>query len=58
LNCEKPSITRFELAEKVGVSQATIQRHIASLKKASILLRHGNDHGGYWEILIDKKHNT
>ena len=50
LIAKNPSITRAELAEKLGVSQTTIQKYISSLKKASLLIRHGSDHVGYWEV--------
>ena len=49
---ENPSITRKELAEKLGISHSAIQKHINRLKSNNIITRHGGDKGGYWEVLL------
>ena len=45
-----PYITRNALVEIVGVSSSAIQKHINRLKADHIIVRHGGDRGGYWEI--------
>jgi len=48
------SITRKELADKVGISQDGVKYHLGNLKKLGIIKWVGPDKGGYWEV-IDKK---
>ena len=48
---ETPNITRKVLAETIGISQSAVQKHINRLKAEHIIIRHGGDRGGYWEIL-------
>ena len=48
---KKPTITRKELAKKLGLSQDSIKHHILILKKKGILKRIGPDKGGYWKIM-------
>ena len=48
---EKPTITRKELAGKLGLSQDSIKHHMLILKKKGILKRIGPDKGGYWKIM-------
>lgn len=48
---EKPTITRKELAKKLGLSQDSIKHHILILKRKGRLKRIGPDKGGYWEIM-------
>ncbi len=44
-------IKSHEIAEKTKLSQSTIEKIVAKLKKAGILKRIGPDKGGYWEIV-------
>ena len=48
---DNPSITRKVLAQTVGISPSAIQKHINRLKADGIIVHHGGDRGGYWEIL-------
>ena len=48
---ETPNITRKVLAETIGISQSAVQKHINRLKAEHIIIRHGGDRGGYWEIV-------
>ncbi|EHQ36716.1 RNA-binding domain-containing protein [Methanoplanus limicola] len=41
------------LAKSVGVSEATVKRHIQKLKNAGILRRIGSKKTGHWEIISD-----
>lgn len=49
-----PSITRLKLSELIGISPATVQKHINKLKKLRIIARRGGDFGGVW-IVLQKK---
>lgn len=40
-----------EIADKTKLSQSTIEKNVAKLKKAGILKRIGPDKGGHWEIV-------
>lgn len=46
-----PTITAKAMSETLSVSQRTIERDIASLKKMGILHRQGKDNDGVWVIL-------
>ena len=39
------------MAKKLGVSKATIERHLAELKKHNRIKRNDSDKGGYWEVV-------
>ena len=45
------AVTVNELAEKLSVSDKTIKRDIASLKKKNLLTRIGSDKSGNWKVL-------
>ena len=45
-------ITYEEIAEKMGISRATVGRHISILKKKGILKRIGEDKNGHWIIVV------
>ena len=47
---EKPSISREQLAEKLGINQSAVQKHIQKLKESGNLHRIGPDKGGHWEV--------
>lgn len=48
---ENGSLDYGSLSEKLGVSEATIKRHIQKLKAVGILKRVGSRKSGYWEII-------
>ena len=48
---ENSSISKKELAEKIGISTTAIDKNIDSLKKKGLIKRQGPDRGGYWEII-------
>lgn len=52
---ENPSISKKELAEKIGISTTAIDKNINTLKKKKLIRRIGPDKGGHWE-LIDQWH--
>jgi ATP-dependent DNA helicase RecG len=47
---QKPSITRKELAQKIGLSEDGIKYHLNQLKKKKILQHKGSTKKGYWEV--------
>ena len=48
---ENEDITYEEIAKKMGISRATVGRHISILKKKGILRRVGEDKNGHWIIV-------
>ena len=50
---KNPEYTAEQIAKLVGKSSRTIEKHIAKLKDAGILIRKGGTFGGYWEIVKD-----
>ncbi len=47
---ESPKITLDEILENLKKHRATIARNLKSLKEKGILIRHGSDNTGCWEI--------
>lgn len=45
------SLTREDLAQKVGVSDNAVKQHLANLKKDNIIKRVGSTKSGHWEII-------
>ena len=48
---EYPTITAKQMSERLSVTQRTIERDIAILKKKNRLKRNGNDYDGEWVII-------
>ena len=48
---ENEDITYEEIAQKMGISRATVGRHISILKKKGVLKRIGEDKNGSWLII-------
>ena len=44
-------IKTHEMADNTKLSQSTVEKIVAKLKKAGILKRIGPDKGGHWEIV-------
>ena len=44
-------IKTHEIAQKTGLSQRTVEKMIAILKKEGVLKRIGPDKGGHWEVV-------
>jgi len=40
-----------EYPETVGIAQSAIQKHINRMKVDGIIVRHGGDRGGHWEVI-------
>jgi predicted HTH transcriptional regulator len=43
--------TARSIAKQLETSPRTIQRELAYLQSQNIIIRRGNDYGGYWEII-------
>ena len=48
---EYPSISRLELAKRLGLHDSTIKRRLESLVADGYIKRIGADKGGYWEVI-------
>lgn len=51
LIAENPKYTKVEMAQKIGVSSTTIDKHLNALKELKLLKRQGGRKNGYWQIL-------
>jgi predicted HTH transcriptional regulator len=45
-----PSISRKDLAAKLGINISAVRKHIDALRKKGVVLRVGPDKGGHWEV--------
>ncbi|MBP5449824.1 MAG: Fic family protein [Spirochaetales bacterium] len=48
---QNPHITQEELAELVGKSRVTVNRQLAQMKSAGLIVRVGADKNGHWEVI-------
>ena len=48
---ENPHITQTELSEKIGIARKNIISNMKKLQDAGILVRHGADKNGWWEVI-------
>ena len=48
---ENPNITQSELAEKIGIARKNIINNMKKLQESGLLLRHGADKNGWWEVI-------
>ncbi|MBF0407275.1 MAG: winged helix-turn-helix transcriptional regulator [Candidatus Riflebacteria bacterium] len=48
---ENPSITITEMAEKIGITERSVQRNIQKLQFEGFLRRVGGRKEGYWQII-------
>jgi len=46
-----PTISRRELAKKLGINQSAVQKHLETLKEKGILKRVGGAKGGSWVVV-------
>ena len=45
-----PKISKREMAENIGISTTTVDKHIKSLRQKKLIRRVGSDRTGYWEL--------
>jgi predicted HTH transcriptional regulator len=48
---DNPKLSAAKAAEQIGLSSRQVERIIKKLKDRGKLVRHGSDHGGYWEVV-------
>lgn len=48
---ERPGITKIQLALQTGISKATLERDISTLKMKGIIQRTGSRKSGFWEVI-------
>ena len=48
---QNPSIIREDLANKLGISLATLKRELTSLRKKGYITRSGSDKNGQWIVV-------
>ena len=48
---KEPSISRKGIAEKLGINESAIQKHLDTLREKGVIKRMGPDKGGHWEVL-------
>ena len=46
-----PNLSARLLAERLGLSQRAVEKHLATLQKRGRLLRHGSPRAGSWQVL-------
>ena len=51
-------ITIPNIAENTGLSERTIERNIAELKKLNLIMRIGGRKEGYWRVAVDKNSDS
>lgn len=47
---EKPTTSAAEMADKIGISDRAVEKHLANLKEKKIIDRAGSARGGYWKL--------
>ena len=51
---KKPTLTRAEMAEKIGCSDSTVKRTLQAMTQKDIIKRVGSNKKGQWVILIEQ----
>ena len=54
---ERPNLSKEKIAEKIGMSRATVTRALAKLVESGAIKRVGSDKTGLWEICRNRKNN-
>ena len=52
---ERPNLSKEKIAEKIGMSRATVTRALAKLVESGAIKRVGSDKTGHWEILSESQ---
>ena len=50
LLASNPRMTGKKLAEEIGIAQRNVEENIKKLKNLKVLVRHGSNKDGYWEV--------
>ena len=49
---ENPQATAVGIGNQMEISDRMVRKHIALLRKANIICRHGSNKSGHWELLM------
>ena len=49
---DNPQVTAVEIGKRMSISDRMVRKHIALLRDANIICRHGSNKSGYWELLM------
>ena len=52
---ENPQVTAVGIGKRMTISDRMVRKHIALLRNADIICRHGSNKSGYWELLNGKE---
>lgn len=55
---ENPSLSKEKIAERIGMSRATVTRILTKLMENGEIRRVGSNKSGYWEILPNKEQHS
>jgi ATP-dependent DNA helicase RecG len=50
----KPEITMKEIADKINVSESTVEKRVSKLKTSGLISHIGPTKSGYWKLSIEK----
>jgi ATP-dependent DNA helicase RecG len=48
---DNPDLSKEKIAERIGMSRATVTRAFAKLVEEKLIKRVGSDKSGHWEII-------
>ena len=51
---ENPHVTAVGIGKQMKISDRMVRKHIALLRNANIIHRHGSNKSGQWELLNEK----
>ena len=52
---DNPQVTAVEIGSLMGISDRMVRKHIALLRNAHIISRHGSNKSGYWRLLDEEE---
>ena len=52
---DNPQVTAVGIGKRMTISDRMVRKHIALLRNANIICRHGSNKSGYWELLNEKE---
>lgn len=52
---DNPQVTAVEIGSLMGISDRMVRKHIALLRNAHIIYRHGSNKSGYWRLLDEEE---
>lgn len=49
---ENSELSASAIAKTLSLSPSAIEKHVKDLRESRLLVRHGPDKGGYWEVIL------